>query len=131
MRIHARKVETASRGSKTVCIVRVLFLICLVLIPSLYLGLLTLIALWIGAMQLSLLRPGQAPDSQFLVLGSAGAAGLVGFWILVLIPPERLRSSNLLRIAATAASTVGIALAIIFLSGEACMAGILVLARAR
>jgi hypothetical protein len=103
---------------KTFAVVRVLCLICLAAVPSLYLGFLTFVALWLGVMQFFLLKPGQAPDPQFLVLGSAGAVGLWGLWVLVLIPVERLRLSNGLRIAANAASVAGIMLAITFLSGN-------------
>ena len=103
---------------KTFAVVRILCLICLAAIPSLYLGFLTFVALWLGVMQFFLLKPGQAPDPQFLVLGSVGAVGLWGLWVLVLIPVERLRLSNGLRIAATAASVAGIMLAITFLSGD-------------
>ena len=114
MKILTRTREWASGGTKTI---RELFFICVVLIPSLHLDLLTLIALRIGVVQFFLLRPGQAPESRFLVLGSAGAAGLLGSWILIIIPADRLQSSSLLRIAVTAASIVGIPLAIVFLSG--------------
>jgi hypothetical protein len=85
---------------------------------SLYLGFLTLIAIWLGLLQFFLLKWGQAPDPQFLVRGGAGAAGLCGLWILVLVPTERLRLFNGLRIGASAATAIGTILALLFLSGK-------------
>ena len=110
--------QISSPSRKGLGIVRIFSLVCLALIPSLYLGSLTLVALWLGIMQFFLLKVGQVPDPQFLVLGFAGAAGLWGLWILVLVPAERLRLSNRLRIGATAASITGIILALLFLSGK-------------
>jgi hypothetical protein len=76
------------------------------------------VALWMGVMQFFLLRWGRAPDPQFLVLGCAGAAGLCGLWMLILIPIERLRRSTRLRAGATATSSIGMVLALLFLSGR-------------
>jgi hypothetical protein len=75
-------------------------------------------------MQFFLLKWGRAPDPQFLLLGCAGAAGLCGLWMLILIPIERLRSSPSLRAGATVASLVGMLLALLFLSGKGFMVGI-------
>ena len=104
--------------SKVVFVGRILLLIVFAGIPSLYLGLLTLLALWMGLLQFLLLNWRHAPDPQFLVLGSAGAAGLCGLWMLILIPTRRLRTSTGLRFGATIASTTGMVLALLFLSGK-------------
>jgi hypothetical protein len=108
----------AQLSKKTRDVIWVIAFICLAVIPSLYLSLLTFLALWIGLVQFYFLRPGQVPDPQFLVLGILGAFGLCGLWVLVLVPTERLRQSNRLRFAATAASVIGMMLALIFLSGK-------------
>lgn len=101
---------------KVLAVLRVLSLIFLAVIPSLCLGFLTLIAIWLGLLQFFLLKWGQTPDPQFLVLGCAGAVGLWGLWILVLVPAERLRLFHGLRIGATAATAIGMILALLFLS---------------
>ena len=103
---------------KALITARIFLLIVFAVVPTLYLGFLTLLALWMGAMQFFLLKWGHVPDPQFLVLGCAGAAGLCGLWMLILIPIERLRGSARLRAGATAASSVGMVLALLFLSGK-------------
>jgi len=110
--------RTSSPERKAFSAARILLLVVFAVIPSLYLGFLTVLALWIGVMQFFLLKWGQAPDPQFLVLGSAGAAGLCGLWMLLLIPGERLRVSPGLRLSATAATAIGMVLALLFLSGQ-------------
>jgi hypothetical protein len=107
----------AQLSKKTRDVIWVIAFICLAVIPSLYLSLLTFLALWIGLVQFYFLRPGQVPDPQFLVLGILGAVGLCGLWFLVLVPTERLRQFKRLRFAATAASVIGMMVALIFLSG--------------
>jgi len=106
--------DTAAR--KTLKAMRALSLVCFGIIPSLGLGFLTLVALWLGVMQFVLLKWGQAPDPQFIVLGVSGTVGLWGLWILVLVPTERLRRSNRLRSTATLATGIGMLLALLFLS---------------
>jgi hypothetical protein len=103
---------------KALLAARILLLIVFAVVPSLCLGLLTLLALWMGAMQFFLLKWGRAPDPQLLVLGCTGAAGLCGLWMLILIPIERLRGSARLRGGATVASLIGMVLALLFLSGK-------------
>jgi len=110
--------RTSSSVRKAFSVARILLLVVLAVIPTLYLGFLTLLALWIGVMQFFLLKWGQAPDPQFLVLSSAGAAGLCGLWMLLLIPGERLRVCPGLRVSATAATAIGMVLAVLFLSGQ-------------
>jgi hypothetical protein len=120
----ASRTDKINAGSTSKSMQRVLFfarvflLIAFAGIPSLYLGFLTLLALWMGVVQFFLLSWWRAPDLQFLVLGSAGAAGLCGLWMLILISTERLRASAHLRVCVTMATSAGMVLALLFLLGK-------------